>query len=80
MLKFFGRKDKPDSAQQTIPYLEMLRDGVCHVSGLFYTKFVTFNDINYQLGATRSHTNTIPLTKSLWALRPYSAKNGGLPA
>lgn len=29
--------------------------------------------------ATRSHTNTIPLPKSLWALRPCSAKNGGLP-
>lgn len=47
---------------------------------LYYWAAETPGDIDYQLGATRSHTNTIPLTKSLWALRPYSAKNGGLPA
>lgn len=38
-----------DSTQKTIPYLEMLKNGVCHVSGDYYTKTICFNDINYQL-------------------------------
>ncbi|MDL2232366.1 conjugal transfer protein TraE, partial [Ruminococcaceae bacterium OttesenSCG-928-L11] len=47
--RFFGRKDKPQTAQQTIPYKEMYRDGICRVRDRFYTKCVTFNDVNYQL-------------------------------
>lgn len=47
--RFFGRKDKPQTAQQTIPYKEMYRDGICRVKDRFYTKCVTFNDVNYQL-------------------------------
>ncbi|MGF7084760.1 type IV secretory pathway VirB4 component [Lachnospiraceae bacterium PF1-4] len=47
--RLFGRKDKPQSAQQTIPYKEMYRDGICRVKDRFYTKCVTFNDVNYQL-------------------------------
>ncbi|GHV16930.1 hypothetical protein FACS189425_02120 [Clostridia bacterium] len=30
--------------------------------------------------ATRSHTNAIPRSNEPWAIRPYSAKNEGLPA
>ena len=95
--RLFGRADAPQTAQQSIPYKEMYRDGVCRVTDKLFTKTVAFDDINYQLAqaedkntifesycdflncATRSHTNTIPLPKSLWALRPCSAKNGGLP-
>ena len=47
--KFFGRADAPQSVQQSIPYREMHRDGVCRVSDKLYTKTVMFNDINYQL-------------------------------
>ena len=39
----------PQSAQQTIPYKEMCRDGICVVSGHYFTKQVQFYDINYQL-------------------------------
>ena len=38
-----------DSAQKTIPYLEMFKNGVCHVNDDYYTKTICFNDINYQL-------------------------------
>lgn len=38
-----------DSAQKTIPYLEMFKNGVCHISDDYYTKTICFNDINYQL-------------------------------
>ncbi|MDE6728749.1 MAG: DUF87 domain-containing protein [Oscillospiraceae bacterium] len=38
-----------NSAQKSIPFLEMYKNGVCHVEGDFYTKSITFNDINYQL-------------------------------
>ena len=39
----------PQTAQQTIPYREMCRDGICAVSERFFTKQVQFYDINYQL-------------------------------
>lgn len=39
----------PKTAQQTIPYREMCRDGICIAEGNFYTKQVEFLDINYQL-------------------------------
>jgi type IV secretory pathway VirB4 component len=47
--KVFGRADAPRSAQQTIPYREMYRDGVCRAGAGLYTKTVMFSDINYQL-------------------------------
>ena len=39
----------PKTAQQTIPYREMSRDGICVVTDRYYTKQVRFYDINYQL-------------------------------
>ncbi len=39
----------PKSAQETIPYREMHRDGICDVDGHYFTKQVEFFDINYQL-------------------------------
>lgn len=47
---FLGmKKDAPQTAQQSIPYKEMHRDGICRVTDRFYTKTVQFFDINYQL-------------------------------
>lgn len=42
----------PQSAQQTIPYREMHRDGVCHVADDFYTKCIEYEDINYSVAST----------------------------
>ena len=39
----------PRTAQQTIPYQEMRRDGICVVTPRYYTKQIQFYDINYQL-------------------------------
>ena len=39
----------PRTAQQTIPYKEMRRDGICAVSDRYFTKQIQFYDINYQL-------------------------------
>ena len=39
----------PRTAQQTIPYQEMRRDGICVVNGHYFTKQIQFYDINYQL-------------------------------
>jgi hypothetical protein len=47
--RLFGRADAPQTAQQSIPYKEMYRDGICRVTGTLYTKTVAFDDINYQL-------------------------------
>ena len=55
------KKDKKSkkvrkSAQQTIPYVEMCRDGICKVNSRLYTKTVRFNDINYQLAQNEDKT------------------------
>ena len=47
--KFFGTKTPPNTVQETIPYREMFRDGICQVTDKLYNKTVTFGDINYQL-------------------------------
>ena len=40
---------KPDTAQKTITFKKMFRDGICQVTHNFYTKMVEFYDINYDL-------------------------------
>ena len=47
---------KPHTAQQTIPYIQMFPDGICHVSGKRYSKTVAFEDINYQLAQADDKT------------------------
>ena len=42
-------KEKRMTAQKTIAYKEMGRDGICRVQGNNYTKTIRFYDINYQL-------------------------------
>jgi hypothetical protein len=49
-------KNAPQSAQQTIPYREMHKDGVCRVDGTLYTKTIRFFDINYQLAGADDKT------------------------
>ncbi|WP_074042382.1 VirB4-like conjugal transfer ATPase, CD1110 family [Desnuesiella massiliensis] len=41
------KKRGPQSAQQTIPYKEMLKDGICKVREGYYTKTLSYEDINY---------------------------------
>lgn len=40
------------SAQATIPYREMAKDGICRVHDRLYSKTVRFFDLNYQLAQT----------------------------
>ena len=40
---------KPDTAQKTITFKKMYRDGICQVADSYYTKMVEFFDINYDL-------------------------------
>ncbi len=42
-------KEKRMTAQKTIAYKEMGRDGICRVQGNIYSKTIRFYDINYQL-------------------------------
>ena len=42
-------KEKRISAQKSIPYREMGRDGICRVQDRLYSKTIRFYDINYQL-------------------------------
>ena len=58
MQKKKDRKTKKvrKSAQQTIPYVEMCRDGICKVNNRLYTKSIGFEDINYQLAQNEDKT------------------------
>ena len=49
MERIFGRSDKPSTAQQTIPYKEIYRDGICRTNDRSYNKTIEFHDINYHL-------------------------------
>ena len=42
-------KKKKMTVQETIPYVEMGRDGICKVKDQTYSKTIQFYDINYQL-------------------------------
>ena len=53
--KLLGGKP-PQTVQQSIPYREMYRDGVCRVNDRLYTKTVEFQDINYQLAQNEDKT------------------------
>ncbi len=44
-----ARKEKRISAQNSIPYREMAKDGICRVQAQYYSKTIQFYDINYQL-------------------------------
>ena len=41
------------SAQQTIPYVEMCRDGICKVNSRLYTKSIAFETSTTSLRRTR---------------------------
>lgn len=43
------KDEKKISAQNTIAYKEMARDGICRVKDRCYSKTIRFSDINYQL-------------------------------
>jgi len=47
---------KEKTAQESIPYLRMFPDGICHVRDHFYTKTIRFQDINYQLAQNEDKT------------------------
>ena len=55
MHKLLGGK-APQTVQQSIPYREMYRDGVCRVNDRLFTKTVQFQDINYQLAQNEDKT------------------------
>lgn len=46
------KKCGPQSAQQTIPYREMFRDGICKVREGYYTKSIAYEDINYAVASS----------------------------
>jgi hypothetical protein len=52
------KKGRKISAQNSIRYREMAKDGICRVDDHFYSKTVRFFDINYQL-AQREDKNAI---------------------
>lgn len=54
--KIFGKAEPPMTAQQTICYKDMYKDGICRVNDRLYTKTILFQDINYQLAQNEDKT------------------------
>lgn len=46
----------PHSAQESLAYQEMFKDGICRVDDRHYTKSIAFGDINYQLAQNEDKT------------------------
>lgn len=44
------------SAQDSIPFKQMFKDGICRVDDNYYTKTIQFQDINYQLNQNEDKT------------------------
>ena len=51
-----GNGKVPVTAQQSIPFKQMFKDGICKVDDKLYTKTVQFFDINYQLAQNEDKT------------------------
>ena len=51
-----GNGKVPVTAQQSIPFKQMFKDGICKVDDNYYTKTVQFFDINYQLAQNEDKT------------------------
>jgi len=56
ILRARNTNKKEKSAQDSIPYLRMFPDGICHVRDQLYTKTIAFQDINYQLAQNEDKT------------------------
>jgi len=56
ILRARNTNKKEKSAQDSIPYLRMFPDGICHVTDQLYTKTIGFQDINYQLAQNEDKT------------------------
>ena len=46
----------PKTAQQSIPYKEIYKDGICQVDAKHFNKCIEFGDINYQLARNEDKT------------------------
>ena len=49
---------KPHTAQDSIPFERMYKDGICRLAGNRYSKCIEFEDINYQLAQPDDKTAT----------------------
>lgn len=50
---------RPNTAQKSIPFIRMYKDGICHVKGNLFTKMLEFGDINYNILAEEDQINIL---------------------
>ncbi len=50
------KRPVPQTAQQTIPYREVLKDGICKVRECYYTKTIEYEDINYSVASNEDQS------------------------
>ena len=54
---FTKGKNIPTTAQQTLPYREMYRDGVCRVADRYYTKTIEYEGNGWRNSSSCSTSN-----------------------
>ena len=54
--RYRPRRRVPQTAQQTIPYQQMYVDGMCRVCDTYYTKTISYEDINYSVASEDAQT------------------------
>lgn len=56
-----GKKEVPYSTQDTIPYQNIFKDGICYLGEKKYNKQIEYKDINYQLAQDEEQRNIFEL-------------------
>ena len=72
------KKNVPYTAQESIPYREMYKDGICRVTDRLYTKSIRFGDINYQLAQNDERASLFEAWCDFYNYFLFSFKLGSL--
>ena len=66
IIKNAERRNKaPQTAQDTIPFLQMFKDGTCKVTETFFSRTIEYMDVNYQLAQDDEKETIFGLFKGL---------------
>ena len=66
IIKNADRRNKvPQTAQDTIPFIQMFKDGTCKVTEEYFSKTIEYMDVNYQLAQDDEKDAIFKLFKGL---------------
>jgi hypothetical protein len=72
------KRPVPQTAQQTIPYREMFKDGICKVRDGYYTKTIEYEDINYSVASSEDQSTILKDSYTAMGVGVYQDEAGVL--